>query len=238
MVYQTPETREHIEDVAEKLFTNTGLFETQMMDIAQEAGVSRTTLYRYYRDKLDLAMAILERVVDDLDSRARVEYLRADGCGIERLEAYIRVRWFSRKFERHRRFFAEFDAYFSGPRLRREFKRRLGAVLRSHPLDDLMEIIRDGAADGSIRPDIDVDLATVTIFNAVRSLHQRLLLRGKVLVEVRPPQLGKLSAEHVRYLLDGLRPPANVGATSAGCLREPSSSEPTCRLARTSKHAK
>lgn len=206
MVYQTAATRERILAVAERLFTDAGLFETQMIDVAKAADVSRTTLYRYFQDKLDLAIVILERIVDDLDLRAREEYLRADGCGLERLKAYIDTRWFTPKYRRHRRFFAEFDTFFSGPRVTTLFEGRLSEALRNHPLDDLRRIIHEGVCDGSIRSDIDEELATVTIFNAVRSLYQRVLLRGKVLVEVKKSALPKIPAEHVRYLLDGLRP--------------------------------
>lgn len=207
MIYQIAETREQIVDVAERLFTTAGLFETQMVTVAKAADVSRTTLYRYFRDKLDLSIAILERVVQDIDTRSRSGYLLASGCGIERLEAYIHARWFSSEFERHRRFFAEFDNYFSGPRLTEVFKGKLSALLTNYPIKDLRDIIELGVLDGSIRSDIDVDLATVTIFNAVRSLHQRVLLRGSALIEVKKRQLRMLTTEHVRYLLDGLRAP-------------------------------
>jgi AcrR family transcriptional regulator len=206
MVYQTEETRENILAIAEKLFNRNGLFETQMTDVADAAGVSRTTLYRYFQDKLDLSMEILDRVVNDLECRAPRDYLTAGACGIERLEAYLRSRWLSTKFNRHLRFFAEFDAYFSGPRLRVEFKGKLDRVLRDHPLDDLRWIVEEGMRDGSIRQDIDAELATVTIFNAVRGLYQRILLRGKVLVEVKRKHLGEMTKEHIRYLIDGLRP--------------------------------
>ena len=207
MVYQTAETREHILAVAERLFTKTGLFETQMMDVAKAADVSRTTLYRYFQDKLDLSIAILERVVDDMETRARQEDLQLEGCGIERLDGYLRRRWCSAKFRMHRRFFAEFDTFFSGPRLPVAFKGRLEEALRKHSLDHLRAIICDGIQDGSIRPDIDADLAAVTVLNAVRGLFQRVLLRGKVLVEVQRGQLSKITDEHIRFLLDGLRPP-------------------------------
>ena len=58
MIYQTDETRERILSMAIRLFVERGLFATQMQDIAAEVGISRTSLYRYFRDKFDLATAI------------------------------------------------------------------------------------------------------------------------------------------------------------------------------------
>ena len=63
MIYQTDETRTRILSVARTLFTEKGLFDTQMIDIAAVLEMSRTTLYRYYRDKLDLALAILHILI-------------------------------------------------------------------------------------------------------------------------------------------------------------------------------
>ncbi len=62
--YQTDETRDKILQQARTCFSLAGFFATQMKDVASAAGMSRNTLYRYFPNKVELAMAILERALD------------------------------------------------------------------------------------------------------------------------------------------------------------------------------
>ena len=50
--------RQHIMEVAYQLFSEKGIGEVTMPEIAQASGVSRATLYRYFNSKLDLVVAI------------------------------------------------------------------------------------------------------------------------------------------------------------------------------------
>ncbi|WP_024875702.1 TetR/AcrR family transcriptional regulator [Saccharomonospora piscinae] len=56
-------------------------------DIARAAGVSRTTLHRHFEAREDLAAAVLEQNVSDIESRARKLLDVADG--LERLFHYL-----------------------------------------------------------------------------------------------------------------------------------------------------
>jgi AcrR family transcriptional regulator len=59
--------RTNILDAAERRFLRNGLEHTTMADIAEEAGITRMTLYRYFRDRdtiaFEIAVRMLERVV-------------------------------------------------------------------------------------------------------------------------------------------------------------------------------
>lgn len=63
-------TREMIKDTALNLFCAQGIERTDMAQIAEEAGVSRRTLYHHYKDKEELAAQIyvenLERMFGQL----------------------------------------------------------------------------------------------------------------------------------------------------------------------------
>jgi AcrR family transcriptional regulator len=63
MIDQTDETREKIVASALDLFTASGFADTQMTDIARAIGMSRTSLYRYFRDKLELSIVIVVRML-------------------------------------------------------------------------------------------------------------------------------------------------------------------------------
>lgn len=67
------ERKQQILDAAEKVFTHKGLDEARMDDIAEGTGLSKGTLYLYFKSKDDLIIAILERIFqhtfDQLETR-------------------------------------------------------------------------------------------------------------------------------------------------------------------------
>lgn len=207
MIYQTEETRLRILAKARRLFTKRDLFGVQMKDVAEAVGISRTSLYRYFRDKEDLAAAILGELAGEMTEAWETSPERAaigGMSGLEALGAYFRGYWLCPAFKVHQRFMAEFDAYYSGSRLPADFKKKVTGVLgRDH--DAFAEAcIERGIADGSVRPGLDPHLAAVTILNAARSLQQRLILRGEALIEARPGDLEKMCGEHLDYMLAGI----------------------------------
>jgi TetR/AcrR family fatty acid metabolism transcriptional regulator len=58
---KTPFLDEKMLDAAGKLFGSRRFHEVRMEDIAVEAGVSKGTLYRYFRDKDEMFLALLEQ---------------------------------------------------------------------------------------------------------------------------------------------------------------------------------
>jgi AcrR family transcriptional regulator len=56
------ERKSQILDAAEQVFTQKGLDLARMDDIAEETGLSKGTLYLYFKSKEDLIIAILDRI--------------------------------------------------------------------------------------------------------------------------------------------------------------------------------
>lgn len=56
------ERKEQIMNAAEVVFSKKGLDQTRMDDIAEETGLSKGTLYLYFKNKDSLIIAILERI--------------------------------------------------------------------------------------------------------------------------------------------------------------------------------
>lgn len=207
MIYQTDETREKILETAETMMLHDGLFATTMSHLAREVGISRTSLYRYYRDKLDLSLAILVIRLNDI---ARFEEIRAEvqslPDGINRLTAYLRKRWLDPEHIQSYRFLAEFDAYYSGSRIPEGLRQKMEEVMVPFYDYPLEEFIKAGQADGSIRTDISMQHLHEILMNGVRSFHQRLLIRGKILVEFKPEDdLDFVMSEYLKILIDGIR---------------------------------
>jgi AcrR family transcriptional regulator len=51
-------------DASKKLFWKYGLKKVSVQEICQEAGISKMTFYRFYKDKTEIAKAVFEREVD------------------------------------------------------------------------------------------------------------------------------------------------------------------------------
>lgn len=65
---QVEAQRASILDAAERCFLRSGLEHTSMADIAEEAGVTRVTLYRYFSDRDPIAFEIAGRMLQRIGS--------------------------------------------------------------------------------------------------------------------------------------------------------------------------
>jgi TetR/AcrR family fatty acid metabolism transcriptional regulator len=70
---RTPHLADQILDAAARLFGAKRFHEVRMDDIAGQADVSKGTLYRYFQDKEELYLALLERAKRQLGSRLQHE---------------------------------------------------------------------------------------------------------------------------------------------------------------------
>ncbi|MFI5778639.1 TetR/AcrR family transcriptional regulator [Nocardia sp. NPDC051570] len=71
-------TKEAIREAAVKLFSNRGFDQTSLREVADAVGITKASLYYHYASKLDLLLAIIEPIFDDLqavvDSAERLDY--------------------------------------------------------------------------------------------------------------------------------------------------------------------
>lgn len=74
------EKRAHLIDVAAEIFNRSGYHAAGVDQVIAEAGVAKTTLYRYFRSKDDLIVAVLARIDEQFrdDMRAAVDGVAAD----------------------------------------------------------------------------------------------------------------------------------------------------------------
>jgi TetR/AcrR family fatty acid metabolism transcriptional regulator len=77
---KTPFLAERMLDVAGRLFGSKRFHEVRMEDIAAEASVSKGTLYRYFRDKEELYLALLARASGQLVTEIKQRIAASDGC--------------------------------------------------------------------------------------------------------------------------------------------------------------
>ncbi len=87
---RTPEQAEKILTVAVRLFATQRFHEARMEDIAACAEVGKGTLYRYFKDKEELYLALLDRAADGLQ-RALKDTLDKAAGPHEKLVGMVRV---------------------------------------------------------------------------------------------------------------------------------------------------
>ncbi len=206
MIYQIDETRDKILEIAEDMFIDKGLYETKMKDLAVAIGISRTSLYRYYRDKLDLSLAIVRLRMNEINDNERVEKQTASlSDGLSKVETLLRTRWLSPELKDTYRFLAEFDAYYSGSRIPDGFREKMEEVLNENRVDHLLiSYLQEGQKDGTIRKDQELMMMEKVLINGVRSLHHRLILRGAILVEMDLADLDFMMDEYLKILMSGI----------------------------------
>lgn len=86
----TAERRVQILDAAEKIFNRLGFNKATMDDIVAESGLSKGTLYWYYKSKDALILALLDRIfVGEISQFEKL--INAEGTASERLEKLMRA---------------------------------------------------------------------------------------------------------------------------------------------------
>lgn len=169
-------------EIAEELFLTNGLVATEMKEIAHRASISRSTLYRMFASRETLAFAVADKCLHELFDPKPLDIYGTGQTGFEILRAYSNdLVEIMIKRVRYLKYLSEFDQMFSGdypdtPEARTyvEFNRQ------RHDRQILLDILRLGAADGSIRRDIDANMLELAIGNTILGVAQRILTREKI----------------------------------------------------------
>jgi AcrR family transcriptional regulator len=78
------QSRQHILNEAAKVFAARGLANTRISDLAEAAGISQGLLYRYFTDKDDVFIALLERAISGVTDYSRAA-TKQNGTSIDKL---------------------------------------------------------------------------------------------------------------------------------------------------------
>ena len=187
--------RQELLDLAAELFAERGVQATTVRDIADAAGILSGSLYHHFHSKEAMVDEILRGFLDELFGSYR-EIIDAGLDARATLEALVTA-----SFEAIDHSHAEVAIYQDEAKRLRATERFAYIDVRNEEFRDLWhQVLQAGVADGSFRPDTDVEL----VYR---------FLRDTVWVAVRWYRPGgKLTAESVakQYLsivLDGLSNP-------------------------------
>ena len=154
----TEERKSQILDAATKVFAKSGFNKARMDDIVEESGLSKGTLYWYFKSKDDIIIAILKRVLG-YEFR-KLELIRDSGASArERLEEF--VGFMVKDIDRLMPIMPLFYDFFALG-LRQKKVRLVLAELLKMMNDTMAPIIRDGIENGEFR-EVDEEEATLAV---------------------------------------------------------------------------
>ncbi|WP_370971260.1 TetR/AcrR family transcriptional regulator [Amycolatopsis sp. cg9] len=148
--------------VAVKLFNERGYDGTSMEDLSRKLGITKSAIYHHVPSKEELLRLAVDRALDGLfDVAASTE--RLDGRAIDRLEHLVRG---SVLVLADRLPFVTLLL-----RVRGNTKVERAALTRRREFDRLVtDLVKQAAAEGDIRPDVDPAVTARLVFGMVNSL--------------------------------------------------------------------
>lgn len=160
-------------EAAQQVFAQNGYHEATISDVARTAGISDATVYEYFSSKEEILFTIpvepTHRVIETLESQ--LKYVRGASnkirsCVYHFLSFYQDhpdYAWVVLVTLRENRKFFDTETFQ---------KIRSGQQV-------IVDILEEGIASGELRPEIDSDLARVTLNGAIDYLVFRWLVRGQ-----------------------------------------------------------
>ncbi len=197
--------REAIITAAEEIFLSRDLASVTMTDIANQAGISRPTLYKYFPSIHDLAFEIQIRALSGLFDFFTTQ-LQGDGTALQRMEKMMaRMPDFYAQNRAHLVFTSLFDHYYRTGYPSPELAERYRQFLQN--MTHFMNIIDQGQRDGSIRSDCDPQNTALLVGNLSIAFMQRLASRAEILTQEQGMDPAAQMQEFSKMILDHLSNP-------------------------------
>jgi AcrR family transcriptional regulator len=160
-------------DAALRIFAEKSFPEATISEISKEAGVSEATIYEYFGTKEDLLFAIPEKISNDTfeESEAVLPYIKD-------VEGRMRAMLFS-----YMQLYQNNPDYSALVLLQLMSNKRFrqteahAAIRRS--AHRFLDVIRDGIADGTFRPDADAYLIRSMLMGTIEHLFIHWHMQGK-----------------------------------------------------------
>jgi AcrR family transcriptional regulator len=196
--------RRRILSAAEKLFEERGIDRTTMADVISASELRPSTMYQYFSNKDDIVWAILGEVLEESAAGPKMIVEEATN-GLAKITALLQYMADELAKNQPRiRFLAQFDAMYARD-WPVERLLTLEGQIHDQGFKAFRKLIREGIADGSLRPDLHPDLTLHAVMNAVIAAQRRLASLGtKVELEYGQP-IDRLFGETIRIILLGLR---------------------------------
>lgn len=171
------EIRRAIEAEARHLFLRQGIHATEMKELAGRVGISRSTLYKYFPVKAQLAFLVMADVLTEHAQAIAQEIERTTGPGLVKVRGYMHA--FAADLLARpavMRLMVEFDHLYTGDYPDVPEKAYFIESMRQNMA--LCEAwIHEGQMDGSITGAYSAHLLAAVMVNSISGLTQRILPR-------------------------------------------------------------
>jgi AcrR family transcriptional regulator len=178
-------------NAAEKVFFSKGVRNATMDDVAEAAELSKGTLYLYYKNREELYLAITLRALDLLKARFR-EAAEKIGTGLQKVfaigETFYRFSYENPDYFNALSYYEFTDVRFDGAGSMAGQCSDCGQEC----LDILIDSIRIGQADGSVRPDMDPVSTALILWGQTTGVIQLMALKGEHLHLIHGLDIGGL----------------------------------------------
>lgn len=164
-------------DVAESIFMERGVLETTMDEIAHEVGMSKATLYVYYRSKDELFKEIAKRGHKHLLNRF-VKDIESAKNGFQKVRA-MGLTFFA--FAQEQPDYYKFMSFFE-PKSPEKFQ-KIATLMVLDIVHLLEKCLREGIEDGSIKPNIDPSLISKSLWAMASGVVQLISVKGNILAK-------------------------------------------------------
>lgn len=164
--------RNHIVDAAERIIFSKGLEQSTMDEIAEEAELSKGTLYLYFKNKNELYLAITQRGSDILNNKFGKVFAGAhDHTGIELIrligETYLN---FVRENPDYYKAFMYYESLSDVEELQKSEFAQTCEANRQEALNFMIRALQVGMQDGTIDDSYDPKELAVVIWSSTRGI--------------------------------------------------------------------
>ena len=197
--------REWILEVARNLFIQKGIEQVTLANIAEEARLTRATLYNYFSNKEDIAKEIFLTITKGWSALNAREVWSFQGTGFEQLEKFITA-FFNYLFEHPQEasLVAEVNYLYAKEWSVEQFTETLLANLQEDR-NLVLKSIQKGINDGSLRSDIEAELLLAVFFNFLRATIDRYGQMGDKVEQEFGKSSQAIFTQIVQVFLDGLK---------------------------------
>ncbi|MBN2227698.1 MAG: TetR/AcrR family transcriptional regulator [candidate division Zixibacteria bacterium] len=170
----------YVRNAARTLFAEKGIENTSMEDIARAVEYTRRTLYAYFAGRDEICTQVF---IDDLAARwsAQRDALAGTDCesGLGKILVWGRSLYaYSKQHPDSLRMHFYFDLKGIDPGRISEQTFTRFQKLNTELAEGLRDIFHEGVSDGSLRPDLDVDMSISQFLYSLRSILNRALSPG------------------------------------------------------------
>lgn len=195
--------KEEIVKAAEEVFFSKGFDKSTMDDIAEQAELSKGTLYLYFKSKEDLHMAVAHKAVSML-SEAAAGIENGEGSALEKLVQLGRATIeFSRKFPDHMKSIIFLEG-FEMQQLSFSASEFQNVLYSESPVGMVVRIVEQGVKEQLIRSDIPPLVIAHTLWMQMISV-MRFVTNRSIMFQMLELSPSSIYESHFEVVINGIR---------------------------------